>query len=86
MQTETLNLAGSASAESVAEITRVLANVDGVKTVRVSYEDQVAVVEFDEQQTAALSLYSALSRAGFGPEPKEKVKEVEKTCCGGCCR
>ena len=50
-------------------VTRTLQGVDGVLDVRVSYEDQVAVVRFDDEATDVTALTEATASVGFPSEP-----------------
>ena len=50
-------------------VTRTLQGVDGVLDVRVSYEDQVAVVRFDDETTDVTALTEATASVGFPSEP-----------------
>ncbi len=50
-------------------VTRTLQGVDGVLNVRVSYEDQVAVVTFDDDKTDVTALTEATASVGFPSKP-----------------
>jgi len=85
MQTETLKLDGMPSEAAVAAVIHALTQVNGVQTVKVSYADQSAVVEFDEQRTAKQELMAALAKAGFGRSALKQAELAQGSCCGGCC-
>ena len=50
-------------------VTRTLQGVDGVLNVRVSYDDQVAVVTFDDDKTDVTALTEATASVGFPSKP-----------------
>lgn len=50
-------------------VTRSLQRVDGVLDVAVSYEDQVAVVTFDDERTGVAALTQATASLGFPSRP-----------------
>ncbi len=50
-------------------IKRTLAKVPGVLDVTVSYDDQVAIVRFDDDKTDVTSLTQATADVGFPSEP-----------------
>ena len=50
-------------------IKRTLAEVPGVLVVKVSYDDQVAVVRFDDDKTGVSALTQATADVGFPSEP-----------------
>jgi mercuric ion binding protein len=50
-------------------IKRTLAKVPGVKDVNVSYDDQVAIVRFDDDKTDVTALTQATADVGFPSEP-----------------
>jgi mercuric ion binding protein len=47
---------------------RTLAKVPGVLDVNVSYDDQVAIVQFDDQKTGVAALTRATAGVGFPSE------------------
>ena len=49
-------------------VKQVLASVNGVEEVEVSYEKQTAVVTFDDEQTTVAALTQATSDVGFPAE------------------
>jgi copper chaperone CopZ len=85
MQTETLEIGGMASAASAPSIIKVLTGVDGVQSVKVSFNGRKAVVEFDEKRTAKPALLAALKAAGFNDGELKRVEPAPESCCGGCC-
>ncbi len=50
-------------------IKRTLAKVPGVLDVEVSYDDQVAIVRFDDETTDVATLTQATADVGFPSEP-----------------
>ncbi len=50
-------------------IQRTLAKVPGVLVVKVSYDDQVAVVRFDDDKTGITALTQATADVGFPSKP-----------------
>lgn len=50
-------------------VKRTLQSVDGVLDVTVSYEDQIAVVRFDDEKTSVATLTQATADVGFPSEP-----------------
>ena len=50
-------------------IKRTLAQVPGVLDVKVSYDDQVAIVRFDDDTTDVTALTHATADVGFPSEP-----------------
>ena len=50
-------------------IKRTLAEVPGVLDVNVSYDDQVAIVRFDDDETDVTALTQATADVGFPSEP-----------------
>lgn len=85
MQTETLKVTGMTSEASTTAVIRALTSVGGVQSVKVSYANQSAVVEFDEQQTAKQELLTALVKAGFSRDVQKEAELAQGSCCGGCC-
>lgn len=50
-------------------VKRTLAEVPGVLDVNVSYDDQVAIVRFDDDRTNVTALTQATADVGFPSEP-----------------
>ena len=50
-------------------IKRTLAQVPGVLVVKVSYDDQIAIVRFDDDKTGVSALTKATADVGFPSEP-----------------
>ena len=50
-------------------IKRTLAQVPGVLEVKVSFDDQVAIVRFDDGRTSVTELTRATANVGFPSEP-----------------
>ena len=50
-------------------IKRTLAQVPGVLEVKVSFDDQVAIVRFDDGRTSVTELTQATANVGFPSEP-----------------
>ncbi len=84
MHTETLKVTGMTSEESTVDVIRALTRVGGVQAVKVSYKDENAVVEFDEQKTAPQELFAALAKAGFSQDIQKEIDAKQGSCCGGC--
>ena len=82
MQTEVLNVTGMTSEDCTETVMRALKSIDGVNTVSVSYPQNRAIVQFDEDQTASPEMAAVLAKAGFGVK---KVSFDEPQSCGGCC-
>lgn len=85
MKTETLKVTGMTSEDSTAAVIRALTSIGGVQNVKVSYANENAVVEFDEQRTATPELVTALAKAGFSLDIQKELKKAQGGCCGGCC-
>ncbi len=49
-------------------VKRTLAKVPGVLDVKVSYDDQMAIVQFDDQKTGVAALTRATAGVGFPSE------------------
>lgn len=81
MQTEILNVTGMTSEDCTDAVMRALKTIDGVSNVSVSYPQNRAIVQFDEQLTAAQEMQAALAKAGYGV----KAAKAEGESCGGCC-
>ncbi len=81
MQTEILNVTGMTSEDCTEVVMRAIKSIDGVSNVSVSYPQSRAIVQYDEDQTAAKEMQAVLAKAGYG------VKKValEEQSCGGCC-
>lgn len=84
VHTETLKVTGMTSEASTVDVIRALTRVGGVQTVKVSYKDENAVVEFDEQRTAPQELFAALAKAGFSRGLQKEIDAAQGSCCGGC--
>lgn len=85
MKTETLKITGMTSEASTAAVMRALTSIGGVQNVTVSYANETAVVEFDDQRTATQELVNALAKAGFSLDIQKEMKVAQGSCCGGCC-
>lgn len=83
MQTEVLNVTGMTSEDCTETVMRTIKSIDGVSNVSVSYPQNRAIVQFDEDQTAPQEMATALAKAGFGVR-KINLGEQESSC-GGCC-
>ncbi|OWW19459.1 heavy-metal-associated domain-containing protein [Noviherbaspirillum denitrificans] len=84
MQTEVLNVTGMTSEDCTETVMRTIKAIDGVSNVSVSYPQNRAIVQFDEDQTAPQEMTAALAKAGFGVR-KINLGEQEGGSCGGCC-
>jgi periplasmic mercuric ion binding protein len=85
MQTETLEVSGMTSEASAHSVIKALTRVKGVQTVKVSFNNKNAIVEFDEKKTAKSELLVALAAAGFNRDELKKAELSQGSCCGGCC-
>jgi copper chaperone CopZ len=83
MQTEVLNVTGMTSEDCTETVMRTIKSIDGVSNVSVSYPQNRAIVQFDEDQTAPAEMANALVKAGFGVR-KINLGEQDSSC-GGCC-
>ena len=83
MQTEVLNVTGMISEDCTETVMRAIKSVEGVSNVSVSYPQNRAIVQFDEDQTAPQEMTAALAKAGFGVR-KINLGEQDSSC-GGCC-
>lgn len=84
MHTETLKVTGMNSEAETASVLRALSNIRGVQTVKVSYANGNAIVEFDEEKTARPELLTALAKAGFSKDVQKEAELAQGSCCGGC--
>ncbi|HYD95812.1 MAG TPA: heavy-metal-associated domain-containing protein [Noviherbaspirillum sp.] len=82
MQTEVLNVTGMTTEDCSETVMRTIKAIDGVTNVSVSFPQNRAIVQFDEDQTAPQEMAAALAKAGFGVK---KVSFDEPQSCGGCC-
>ena len=65
MQTVTLNIDGMTCGGCVKSVTKVLNDLDGVRSATVSLENKNAQVEFDEGKIQMAQLVEAVEDAGF---------------------
>ena len=65
MQTVTLNIDGMTCGGCVKSVTKVLNDLDGVRSATVSLENKNAQVEFDEGKIQIAQLVEAVEDAGF---------------------
>ena len=65
MQTITLNIEGMTCGGCVKSVTKVLNDLDGVRSATVSLENKNAQVEFDEGKIQIAQLVEAVEDAGF---------------------
>lgn len=65
MQTITLNIEGMTCGGCVKSVTKVLNDLDGVRSATVSLENKNAQVEFDEGKIQMAQLVEAVEDAGF---------------------
>lgn len=83
MRTEVLDVSGMRSEDCTETVMRAIQNIDGVKNVSVSYPESRAIVQFDEERTAAPEMGAALSKAGYSVRKVNLDGDGEG--CGGCC-
>ncbi len=65
MATITLNIDGMTCGGCVKSVTKVLNDLDGVRSATVSLENKNAQVEFDEGKIQVAQLVEAVEDAGF---------------------
>ena len=65
MATITLNIDGMTCGGCVKSVTKVLNDLDGVRSATVSLENKNAQVEFDEGKIQIVQLVEAVEDAGF---------------------
>jgi len=65
MATITLNIDGMTCGGCVKSVTKVLNDLDGVRSATVSLENKNAQVEFDESKIQIAQLVEAVEDAGF---------------------
>ena len=65
MATITLNIDGMTCGGCVKSVTKVLNDLDGVRSATVSLENKNAQVEFDESKIQIAQLMEAVEDAGF---------------------
>ena len=65
MQTVTLNIDGMTCGGCVKSVTKVLNDLDGVRSATVSLENKNAQVEFDEGKIQIAQLVEAVEDAGY---------------------
>lgn len=65
MATVTLNIDGMTCGGCVKSVTKVLNDLDGVRSATVSLENKNAQVEFDEGKIQIAQLVEAVDDAGF---------------------
>jgi Cu+-exporting ATPase len=75
---------GMHCASCAANIERRLAREPGVTTANVNYANQVAAVEYDEQQTDVARLAAAVEDAGYEVSGLTAVFPVEGMTCASC--
>lgn len=84
MQTEVLDVIGMTSEDCTEAVLRAIQTIDGVTNVSVSYPDNRAIVQFDEDRTAAQEMHAAVKKAGFGVRKLDLGGSCGGGCCGGC--
>ena len=67
MATITLNIDGMTCGGCVKSVTKVLNDLDGVRSATVSLENKNAQVEFDEGKIQMAQLVEAVEDAGYDP-------------------
>lgn len=84
IRTEVLDVTGMKSEECTEDVLRAIKTVDGVATASVSYPQNRAIVQFDEERTAPQEMQAALKKAGYGVR-KLDLGSCGGGCCGGVC-
>lgn len=84
MQTEVLDLTGMNSEDCSEKVSKAIQQIDGVSDVSVSYQQQRAVVQFDEERTAPQEMAAAVKKAGYGVRKINLGESCGGGCCGGC--
>lgn len=84
MQTEVLDLTGLKSDDCSEKVLRAIQTIDGVEAVSVSYPQNRAVVQFDEERTAPQEMAAAVKKAGYGVRKLNLGESCGGGCCGGC--
>ena len=83
MQTEHIQVSGMTCGGCTNNVTRALKALPGVGDVNVSLAAGEATVQYDERQTSADKLKSAVQTAGYGVG---EVKAAQnRPAKGGCC-
>jgi copper chaperone CopZ len=67
IRTERLGIDGMTSEEWIEKIQDALSHVDGVKTLEIDAQRQVAIVTYDSRRTNMPELHDALLRSGYKP-------------------
>lgn len=80
MTTKLLNVSGMTCGGCVANVTRALSGVAGVRHVEVSLPNHTATVELDDGKTSADAMRTAVRAAGY-----DIVDAPVKAAAGGCC-
>lgn len=65
---EQLTITGMHCTGCVDRISKVLQNIEGVRSADVSLDDEQAVVEYDRDQAELPQIKEAIEKAGYGVE------------------
>ena len=64
-QTRIINIDGMTCGGCVASVHTATADIDGLQTMTVDLEDNLATVTFDDSKTSAQAIADAIDDAGF---------------------
>lgn len=64
-QTRIINIDGMTCGGCVASVHTATADIDGLQTMTVDLEDNLATVTFDDSKTSAQAIADAIADAGF---------------------
>ena len=62
---ETYRVEGMSCASCAMSVETMLSSINGIKTVSVNYANKLALVEYDNSQTAESELKNAISQIGY---------------------
>lgn len=89
IKTATLTLTGMSCGGCINMVTGLLKSVKGVKTMKVTFTPQRAVVQYDSTVTNPAALASAIKKGGYGATVAKTVVKVaakKKHKCGAGCK
>jgi len=82
METGMIRLAGMKGPQCAENIVQAISSLDGVSSVKISFETSKASVLFDEGLVSLDELKLAVERAGY--QIAKPVHGEDGACCGGC--
>jgi len=82
METGMIRLAGMKGPQCAENIVQAISSLDGVSSVKISFETSKASVLFDEGLVSIDELKLAVERAGY--QIAKPVHGEDGACCGGC--